>query len=188
MNSAGSDDAYTKSILLAEYQRLCAEIRSIESSNEKVVGFGLTLISAGLVTGIAQDVDAVFLVLPAAILGVLFYGLMTYTNIFSMAGYKRHLEDQINDHVGGVVLVWEQLVLNREKNNIARITLVSIYAIISMCVAGVSIFRLFDAYGPIVGWIMSGLVILLVLLLFIAARGMGRMNENAYAISKDLSG
>ena len=174
-------------VILAEYQRACAEIRSIESNNEKVIGFGLTLISFGFVSGLSQDISEIYIILPPAIVGVLLYGMMTYSNVFSLAGYKRHLEDELNALMEARPLVWEQLVIERERWNAARVGLLIVYFAVSSAVISVSILELVDAYGWEWTRPMIGFVLLLFLLLLAGAVNLGKINDHTYERSKELS-
>lgn len=57
---------FRSDVLLQEYLRLCTEIRSIESMNERIIALSLTLISSAAAIGLAQAVDTIFFILPIA--------------------------------------------------------------------------------------------------------------------------
>lgn len=181
------DDNKILSVLLSEYQRTCGEIKSIESNNEKIVGFGLTIISAAFVSGLSQDISEVHFIIPPAVVGVLLYGMMTYCNVFSLAGYKRYLEDEINLIMERNILVWEQLVIEREKWNASRIGLMIVYFSVTAALISVSIIALVDHYGWYWAGAMIAFVVVLFVFLFLGATRLGVINENTYIRAKILS-
>lgn len=100
-------------VLVKEYERVSADIRTIEGMNDKVVGFGLTLVGAGFAYGVQQNLVEVFFFLPIALIGVMLYALLQYHNMFWFGGYKRAIEDRINQLSGHTVVCWEGLVARR---------------------------------------------------------------------------
>lgn len=173
-------------ILLQEYLRLCAEIRSIESSNEKIIGLGFTLIGLAATAGIAQEVAPLFFVLPVAMIGILAYAAVSYLCIFSMGGYKRHLENLLNVRAKERLLLWEQLVPERERLNWNGRLLWLIYFLVAASIFVVSVLQLSAEYGPWVGRVMAiGIVALLIIFLW-GVRQMLKAFERAYARAKQL--
>jgi hypothetical protein len=68
--------------LQREYERVASDIRGIETSNDKAIGFGLTVVGVGLAYGIKEDIAVVFPFLPIALIGVFLYGILQYHNLF----------------------------------------------------------------------------------------------------------
>jgi hypothetical protein len=99
-------------ILMKEYERLAADIRGIETMIEKVVGFGITLVGAGFAYGVQQNIIEMFFFLPIALIGVLLYAILQYHNMFWFGGYKRAVEERINELSGKVVLNYGDGVCN----------------------------------------------------------------------------
>ena len=130
--------------LLKEYERVSTDIRAIETMNDKVVGFGLTIGGAAFAYGIQQNIAEVFFVVPVALIGVFFYATLQYYNMYWLGGYKRAVEDRINVLSRQVVLGWEALVETRRKRvNIINASLVSIYLALLVAATGYSLFRIF---------------------------------------------
>jgi hypothetical protein len=65
-----SNEKYIE-LLVKEYERISSDIRIIESTNDKVVGFGLTLVGAGFAYGVQQNIVEMFFFLPIALIGVM---------------------------------------------------------------------------------------------------------------------
>lgn len=175
---------FRNDVLLQEYLRLCAEIRSIESTNEKVISLALTVLGFAAAFGIARDISIAFLLLPVAFIGLMTFAAMNYVSIFSLAGYKKHLEDLINEVAGEKLLLWERLVPEREKRNLLGGLMVSIYVLAGTAVCVVSIWQLYSDYSwRVAGGVSVGLLFMLVALGF----GIRQMNKTAgetYARSK----
>lgn len=177
---------FAGTVLLKEYERLCTDIRSIESANEKILGLGFTLIGLGATAGIFQKVAPIFFVLPIAVVGIIAYAAVSYLCIYSMGGYKLYIEDRINEIVGGPLLVWEKLVRFREKTSINGHVLRVIYFIISVSIFAISITQLSSEYGLYVAWAMAVMLLLLIYAVFVGIRQMNTVFERTYAEAKRL--
>jgi hypothetical protein len=46
--TANEPGEFAGTVIIKKYERLCVDIRSIESANEKILGLGLELIGAGI--------------------------------------------------------------------------------------------------------------------------------------------
>lgn len=184
--SAKSPTKFAGDVLLKEYERLCTDIRSIESANEKILGLGFTLIGLGATAGIFQKVAPIFFVLPIAVVGIIAYAAVCYLCIFSMGGYKRHLEDRINAQAGETLLVWEQLVRFRERTSINGHVLRAIYLIISVSIFAISILQLSENYGLRTAWAMGALLFVLVSAVYVGIRQMNSVFDRTYAKAKEL--
>ena len=177
---------FSGQVLLKEYERLCTDIRAIESANEKILGLGFTLIGLGATAGIFQKVAPIFFVLPIAVVGIIAYAVVCYLCIYSMGGYKRHLEDRINAQAGEALLLWEQLVRFRERTSINGHVLRAIYLVISLSVFTISLLQLGEHYGVKVVWGMSALMIVLVSAMSVGIHQMNSIFDRTYAKAKDL--
>lgn len=186
--SAKSPTEFAGQVLLKEYERLCTDIRSIESTNEKILGLGFTLIGLGATAGIFQKVAPIFFVLPIAVVGIIAYAAVCYLCIYSMGGYKRHLEDCINAQAEETILVWEQLVRFRERASINGHVLRAIYLVISVSIFGISILQLSENYGLRTAWAMGALLLVLVGAVYIGIRQMNSIFDRTYSEAKKLHG
>jgi hypothetical protein len=184
--SAKSPTEFAGQVLLKEYERLCTDIRSIESANEKILGLGFTLIGLGATAGIAQEVAPIFFVLPIAVVGIIAYAAVSYLCIFSMGGYKRHLEDLLNAQAGETLLVWERLVRLRERSSVNGHALRGIYLVISVSIFAISILQLSEHYGLKVAWAMGALLFVLVSAVYVGIRQMNSVFDRTYAKAKEL--
>jgi len=173
-------DSFSDKILSNEYDRMCVEIRAIESNNEKAIAFGLSLITATFAVGIAQHVHIFFFVIPIALVGVFFYAALMYSYVFSMGGYKAYLEDRINEKVGKNLLLWERLVKMRQKRNIIRPALIGIYLFIGFMLGGVSEFDISTNYGFRWAIAEACCVVILLCILLVALRRMWKMHDWVY--------
>lgn len=173
-------------VLLKEYERLCNDIRSIESANEKILGLGFTLIGLAATAGIYQHVAPIFFVLPIAVVGIIAYASVSYLCIYSMGGYKQHLEDRLNEIAGEPVLLWERLVRHRERSSVNGHLLRVIYLIISVSIFGLSIIQLGASYGLLVAYGMAVLLLFLVGASFLGFQQMTTVFNRTYEKSQKL--
>jgi hypothetical protein len=184
--TAREPSEFAGKVLLEEYQRLCVDIRSIESANEKILGLGFALIGLAATAGIYQEVDPIFFVLPIAVIGLIAYATVSYLCIYSMGGYKRHLEDLLNERIGERLLVWEQIVRYRERTSVSGHVLRFIYLVISVAIFALSILKLSEAYGLRVGLLMSALLLILTTAVLFGVRQMSTIFNRSYELAKRL--
>lgn len=102
------------SVLLADYDRTSADIRTLENGNFQHIGLALTFISGAAVFG-KDHVNEVFYFIPVALVAIVAYILNSYTGLYSLGGYRRYLSEAINQRVGLEVISWENIVVEREK-------------------------------------------------------------------------
>lgn len=181
-----ADAAEKLSVLKSEYERMCTEIRSVEANNEKTVAFGLSIITAAFAVGAAQHVCEIFFIIPIAITGVFFYAVLMYTFVFSMGGYKAFLEERLNELMGSQFLLWEQLVQVRQRDNMVRPALVSIYLLIAGVLTYVSVTGIMTKYGFSAGMIELLVVLLLLMVLLLSLMRMEAMYQRIYSSAKKL--
>jgi hypothetical protein len=133
------EDIRDRETLQKEYERLATDIRGIETANDKAIGFGLTIVGLGLAYGIKENLALVFIFLPIALMGVFLYGTLQYHNLFWLGGYKRAVEEKINELAGRNVISWEALVQQRRgRVNVINVGLTLVYLGIFVAVASIS--------------------------------------------------
>jgi glycosyltransferase involved in cell wall biosynthesis len=94
-------------VLLQEYTLVIDAIRRRTAVNEKVMGFGLTIVAATFTIGLKETVFEVFLFIPLALLWLITYVVYLYTEVMTYGGYCKHLEGRINELCGGECLKFE---------------------------------------------------------------------------------
>jgi hypothetical protein len=173
--------------LLKEYERASVDIRAIETMNDKVIGFGLTIIGTGFTFGIQHSILPVFFFLPFAFIAVFFYATLQYYNMFWLGGYKRALEERINFLSSYNVLCWEALVETRkERVNIINASLVSIYFSLLLAATAYSFFEVFSKAPLIAGCLYLAAVLFLGILLAFSILQMFGAFARSYAASREL--
>lgn len=184
----GTDQALAT--LTMEYQRVCEEIRSIENQNDKIVGVGLTIIGAGVLYGLSQNLNEVFIALPFMLIAVLFWAVLQYHNLLRFGGYKRALEEEINRVLGRPVLVWELLLADDQRRlHVTNAPLITLYYVFLVAVSSYSEYRVFPAFGSAVGFIEGGSILGCLLILIFSVRRALRAFERAHeAATAHLSG
>lgn len=97
-------------VLLAEYDRMVAHIRELIYKGEKHSGLwiGITLLAFSV--GFAEDITAVFFIVPITHIVLLYYFLSVHEHIFMSAGYAATLEDEINTIIKKQALRWESRI------------------------------------------------------------------------------
>ncbi|MGD0627271.1 MAG: hypothetical protein ABSB32_21530, partial [Thermodesulfobacteriota bacterium] len=114
-------------VLLKDYETNWQQIQMRIGINEKIVGFGLTVLGAGLIYGIKEKVVEILLPLPVGVFGLIFYSVFITTDIMSLGGYRRYLEERINTILGENVLMGEKRAEKFIHRNFSLIWLYIIY-------------------------------------------------------------
>jgi hypothetical protein len=172
-------------VLLKEYERVCSDIRAIETMNDKVVGFGLTLVGAGFAYGVQQNIVEIFFFLPVALLGVLLYAVLQYHNMFWFGGYKRAVEEKVNELSSGPVLNWEALVADqRGRIHAINAAMASIYLTLIVGITWYSLYRIFMAAPQVLGYLYLVIVFELLVLFGFSVRQMTAAYRQAYNASR----
>ena len=178
-------DDRDREALQREYERVASDIRGIETSNDKAIGFGLTVVGVGLAYGVKEDIAVVFLFLPIALIGVFLYGILQYHNLFWLGGYKRAVEEKINEISGRTVICWEDLVqTQRRRVNAINIGLTVVYVVVLIAVASISSEKVFAAFGSTFGVIFGFSELALLGLMLCGIRRMFRGYDEALAFGR----
>ena len=180
------NSTYRDDVLLKEYLRLCDEIRNLETSNDRIVGVGVSFVALIAAAGVAKDIQPIFVILPFAMLGLFFYGVWNYRHVYSIAGYKKMLEELLNDRVGEHLLLWEKLAPERRKGDVIRFGLFFIYLLAATVITILSVGNLVRWMSPIWGEAVGMLSIVLYVLLIFCLRIMWRTMDQTYIRSKQL--
>ncbi len=173
-------------ILLKEYERLCTEIRSIEANNEKVIGFGIAIITAGLAYGIDKDLLALFFFVPIGLLGVVFYAILQYRRLFRLGGYKRSLEYKLNEISGQQLLIWEDIVASTSRLNISNRSLGAIYISVILMSSVLSLHKIYHSTPFLVFVVFAVVQIVFFVTAAYALREARRAFENTFQTAKAL--
>jgi hypothetical protein len=175
--------------LLREYERVCTDVRAIETMNDKVVGFGLTIGGAAFAYGIQQHLGEVFFVVPVALIGVFFYATLQYHNMFWFGGYKRAVEERINALSGTTVLGWEALVETRRRRvNVINASLVFIYLALLVTATTYSLYQIFSTQPPLFAQLYAAFILVLMLFLLASVRQMFGAFKRSYDASRVIFG
>jgi hypothetical protein len=150
-------------VLMKEYEAAWQQIQTRAGINEKIVGLGLTVLTAGLVYGIKEKVGEMLLVVPVGFFGIMFYSVFITTDIMSLGGYRRHLEERINAILGENVLLAEEIARKLIHRHFSLVCLYIIYAVALGLTIFLSLKTALQIYGSPT---FAGLSIFLALLFF----------------------
>jgi hypothetical protein len=180
------DREFAKTVLLQEHGRVCDDIRSIEAGGDKIISIALVLLGSGLTFGIEKDIGYIFILVPIAMMGVIYYSVMMYVWVFSLGGYKQHLEVLLNEFAGENLLLWERLVPLRQKLNLASRVLISIYMLVCGGVLAFCVFRIFSTYGHVAGYLAATFLTVGLIVLGVCWRMRDRVHQYTFQKAKEL--
>jgi hypothetical protein len=159
-------------------------IRERTSHLARIATIGITVVGGSLVLG-AQNGDLqplVIVFLPFSLGWAYLYSLLMIHEINAMGGYRRHLEERLNQLVGQVTVAWESQVAPRTVHrSVANVSLNIVYAILSIVVGWAAWVELGAYPAPSYARVLLkiGLVTLGVMLVLATAQAT-RANAPAY--------
>jgi len=145
-------------ILVKECDSVGQEIRTLFRTSEKIIALGIGIIAAGLTLGLTEGINEILLFLPVAVLGVFFYAVLINTELMSLGGYKRYLEERINIIFRENILLWESFIAKGKRRLLIWRLLHFIYLLFFGLTIFISLHTAWQHYGRKVFW---GIVILL---------------------------
>lgn len=176
-------------ILVKEYERASADIRSIEANNDKIVGFGLTLVGAGFTYGVIQSLVEVFFFLPVASIGVILYTTLQYHNILWIGGYKRAIEDKVNLIIGSDVMIWERVVSrHRTRVHVVNLSMTALYGTTIFAITWYSLYRIFSSHYGVLAWEYMWILLAFLILMGLAIKEMSTAFDRSYRAARELFG
>jgi hypothetical protein len=178
--------AFLENVLLQEYLRVCSDVRSLEANGDKLISIAMAAFALATTVGVEKNVSLVFIGLPVALVGLLVYAIMIYVWIFSLCGYKEHLEKVINSRCNSNILLWEVLVSKRESANIARQILIAVYLVASGGMIYFSVVKVFEAYGAWFGFSLAVFCAVSGVLLMLSWRQRSRVAKRIYLTATSL--
>jgi len=188
--------------LMKEYERVCVEIRTLEGTNEKIVGFAVTFLTVffsyasgtagGTISGTVGNAPklevVIFLFVPVGFTCVFIYAVMQYYRVLRYGGYKKLLEERINAKVGEPpALFWEKLVSTDRKSDIINNALYIGYAVVTLPIEAYCIWYINTHQPLLVSVLFDAVIAGLTFLLGLSWRQMGKAFSSSYDTSKELS-
>jgi len=140
-------------VIAREIDRVCADIRHLESMVDKFVGFGMTIVGAGLAIGLVSKTNEVFFALPIGIFGIYFMFLDRMRSILYLGAYKRALEEKLNALAKTAVLRWERIVWKHRGRDVIVWSIDFVYLIVLAGAVGFSLIKIASgAYSAHIVW------------------------------------
>lgn len=171
--------------LLAEECRTCGEsIRTLFLATEKVIGLGLAIMAAGMAYGLKEGIHEILVLLPVGIFGVLLYGIYISTEILSLGGYRRYLEEGINAAFGEAIFYWESGIAEKRHSDFVRYALHFVYLLFLAVTIYVSCRTAWRQYGSEVFCALVIVILALLIVLIISFVNMNKSFDKTYKLAK----
>lgn len=174
-------------LLIKECDSVGQGIRTLFLSSEKLIALEFTIIAAGLTIGIKEKINEILLFLPIAAFGVLLYGIHIYTELLSLGGYKRYLEEKINITLGENVLLWESLITKTRHFDFVTNILWIIYTFFLVLIILIGLSTALQYYTKGTFWAMVIVVLFFTVSLIISLYRMTKIFDKTYQIAKKQS-
>ena len=170
--------------LTSQSESFGAAIGSVMLQSSRVITVG-TAVALGVI-GIAFRTRSyeILILLPYLIFVLFFHYINLHTSILEMGGYKRYLEERINEIIGEKIHLWETELVPRRHYNVANQFLAAIFLIILL---GSMVIGLVVSYSYHYSWIFRiSLVVDLVLIigLIMAVAHMRKAHAKTYEDAK----
>lgn len=171
-------------LLIKEYESIGQGIRTLFITNEKIIGLGFTIIATGLTFGIKEEINEILLFLPVAIFGMMLYGVHIFTELMSMSGYRRCLEEKINVLLEDNILHWESSVVQKKHRTFGNYLLYIVYFLFLVLAIFVSLSTAWQHYSDKVFWGIASLTLGLLVALIISIVEMNKVRDKTYQNAK----
>jgi hypothetical protein len=141
-------------ILVGEYESCTKYIRELESQTQKISGLSFSIIGIAFGIGVKENIHAIFLLIPAALIAFIFYIINLAESITILGSYGADLEERINDRVGAIVLRWETKLSPKFRHgNLSRMLLTVISLIATLVMFIYALNQTFGYYSRTVFWL-----------------------------------
>lgn len=186
MNSVTNDENEKLKInmMAKECDSIGQAVRNFILGEERIIALGLTIMGAALAYGLKEKINEILLILPIAVFGVMIYGSRLFHELMSMAGYKKYLEEKINNKVGENILFWELFISKEMHGSFPNKVLYIIYVIFLALTVYISLGTASKYYSKNIFWGMVIVISFLTIGLIISFIKMNRAFEKIYTLSK----
>jgi hypothetical protein len=132
-------------LLFGQYKILAEDIRQIESSNEKVLSLGVTIVSVSIVYSLKEGLGEVLFIAPIGYIGVLLFVSHQYHHLFWRGGHKRAIEERLADVYGLNTLCWEKLITEQRSRFNFGNAMFGLFILVSL--VAISVFCSYSVYN-----------------------------------------
>lgn len=158
-------------ILLNEHNNISTAIRARTSSNEKIMGFGLTVIAVTFSIGLKENIVEIFMFVPMTILWLLSYIIYQYTEVLILGGYSKHLEEKINKIMNDDCLKFDSYIAGKLLHNkFANYPFILIGTIVSGIVIYICLNKIYCHYHKIFIYYVIVIFLLFIMVIISAAK------------------
>jgi hypothetical protein len=162
-------------------------IGSVMLQSSRVIAVG-TAVALGVI-GLAVRTKSyeVLILLPYLMFVLFFHYINLHTSILEMGGYKRYLEEQINEIIGEKIHLWETELVPRRHFNIANQFLTGIFSIILI---GSVLIGLYQSYSHKYSWVFFTSItadLILIIGLIFAVVHMKKAHRKTYEDAKQVN-
>lgn len=172
-------------LLYKECETTGNKIMSLIVSGDRYLSMGFAVIVAGMAYGIKEDQKDILLILPYAILTVMFYSLQIVKESMALGGYKCFLEEQINFKLGKNMVLWECAIARRRHTTDAPIFINVIYIVFLIVTIINSLAIAWKCYTNATFWLLVVGYSILIPGLIIEVRRLNKAFDNTYQIAKN---
>jgi len=174
-------------ILMKEYECVGQKIEALFLTSERIIGLGIVVIVAMLTFGLERKINSILLFLPVAFLGVLLYGVHVFTELTSLGGYKRYLEERINTIFEENLLFWESIIAKKRHYAFVTYFLHFLYAFFLVLTVSLSLHTAWQHYGNKVFWFIITFLLGLSIGLIISLVKMYKAFDETYKMAKKIA-
>jgi hypothetical protein len=116
-------------VITEEIDKITTLINSVRQLNVQILGFGLAGAITILTYGLQENSYEIFIVIPYVLLGILFYNSLFLSGVFSLAGYKRYLENELNKELDEQIIKWELIAKKYIRTPLISIGINAMYVV-----------------------------------------------------------
>lgn len=143
------DENKIMDVLLSEYKVVREGIKDRLATIEKLLGWGITVITITFTAGFYYKISEIFLFTPVLLLW--FYAILVYeySEVFVFAGYAKHLEGKINIYCKDICLKYESFLVNNVYKKYANIPNQVIGYLVSGVILFICFINIYESFSEI---------------------------------------
>lgn len=181
-------DSVRLDVLLKEHSITCSQIHQMVNYSDKMVSISVGGIGLAFLYGVKESSAIAVATLPFIALGLMSYFCSVFYSIAVLGGYRKYLEERINEHTNEATICWEKVTSKLLHNGLPAIGLVLILGFLYLTLCAVAWNSTDDIVDPAIARLIKSVYLGGAIFLGAAAASLRNAHSRSYKASKANAG
>lgn len=172
-------------VLLKEHAITCSQIHQMVNYSDKMVSISVGGIGIAFLYGIKESSSVAIASLPFIALGLMAYFCSVFYSIAVLGGYRKNLEEMINQHTKETTLSWETVTSKLLHNSVPAIGIAVVLGCLYIALCAVAWNSANNLLGDTQERLIKAAYVVGGTFLFAAAFTLRSAHERAYNSARD---